>query len=295
MARILIVDDNITLTMELEEILSSSGYDVAGTAYTADEAISMAKSLKPDLVLMDIAMPGKLDGIDAAGILREELGIPVIFISIHTNKDFLERAKEVEPLGYLHKPFSCQQIEAAIEMAFSKMDREKELAAAYDKLEQQVKKQSAELQKANALLKIQSVEVAHLEATASKMMEQLGGDKTQLEASMISQLTELFISLLQKLKDGVSDGSQECVVEAVETMLGNLITPFLTKLPNEYHAFTLTELRIAALLKEGRNSKEVAEILCLAPSTIIWYRKRMRRKLGIEDPKEMLVDYLPTI
>lgn len=295
MPNILIVDDNIVLTLELEELLTSIGHKVVGTAYSGDQAIELARALRPDLVLMNIAMQGELDGIAASEILKAELDISVIFISIHTDKDFLERAKRVEPLGYIHRPFSEQQIAAAIEMAFYKNNREKELRKAYDELELRVKNQSDQLARTNALLEIKSVEIVGLDAALKLLMEHMGGQQTKLEANVLSNLTDLVISLLDKFKESGQGINQKSVIEAVEAILGNFVTPFLRKLPAQYHDFTLAELRVAALLKEGKDSKEVAKALNIAPSTVVWHRKRIRKKLGIQHTKEEIRNHLPSI
>ena len=89
MYRILIVDDDTTLTMQLEEYLPAIGYEVRGVASSGLEAVEMARTLKPDLSLMDIKMPGKLDGIEAAGIIKSELGIDILFISGYADEELL--------------------------------------------------------------------------------------------------------------------------------------------------------------------------------------------------------------
>jgi DNA-binding NarL/FixJ family response regulator len=116
MTDILIVEDNATLAMELEEFLPTIGHKVMDVAATGAEAIKKARQLKPDLILMDIKMPGKMDGITAAGIIKAECGSSIIFISGHTEEELLERAKFVEPLGYIQKPFTEGQIAAALKM-----------------------------------------------------------------------------------------------------------------------------------------------------------------------------------
>jgi CheY-like chemotaxis protein len=114
MYRILIADDNTTLTIQLEEYLPTIGYEVKGVASSGLGAVEMARTLKPDLILMDIKMPGKLNGIEAASIIKSELGIDILFISGYADEELLEMAKLVEPLGYIHKPFSDEQIAAAL-------------------------------------------------------------------------------------------------------------------------------------------------------------------------------------
>ena len=117
MGKILIVDDDVTTVTVLEDLLPLKGYDVAGAAFSGEEAIKMAAESKPDLILMDIGMPGKIDGITAAQKIKETLGIRVIFLTGHSEEEVIERAKNAEPLGYIMKPFHEAQIHAAIQIA----------------------------------------------------------------------------------------------------------------------------------------------------------------------------------
>ncbi|MEE9514875.1 MAG: response regulator, partial [Candidatus Brocadiales bacterium] len=127
MHRIMLVDDEVVITTQLGERLASMGYDVVGTASTGTEAVKVARELKPSLILMDIVMPGELDGIEAAETIKAELGIPVIFLTAYADGRFVERAKKVEPFGYILKPFNEDQIRATIEITFHKKDVEESL------------------------------------------------------------------------------------------------------------------------------------------------------------------------
>ena len=81
MPKIMIVDDDSTIQMELEEYLAHMDYTVVGTADTGEGAIEMAREMKPDLVLMDINLPGEMDGISAAQKIKEEMDVAVVFIT----------------------------------------------------------------------------------------------------------------------------------------------------------------------------------------------------------------------
>ncbi|HUT38636.1 MAG TPA: response regulator [Methanoregula sp.] len=124
MAKILVVDDEAIITMQLEERLSTMGYTVAGMAATGEEAIDKARQVKPDLVLMDIVMPGKMNGIEAAKIIAEELHIPVVFVTSYADDTVIEKAKHVRPYGYIVKPFNELEIKAAIEVALFRKSTE---------------------------------------------------------------------------------------------------------------------------------------------------------------------------
>jgi len=134
MSRVLVVDDEASVTKCLEECLIDLGYDVIGSASSGEEAVAMATKFNPDIILMDIVMPGKLDGIDASEIIRTKLGIPVIFLTAYADDTFVNRARCVEPSGYIVKPFRDNELAATIEVALyrSKEERKRhELAEQY--------------------------------------------------------------------------------------------------------------------------------------------------------------------
>ncbi len=127
MSKILVVEDEAIILLQLEEILHAIGYTVAGLAASGEDAIEKARRLKPDLVLMDIVMPGKLNGIEAAKIITEELGIPVVFVTSYADDTIIEKAKSVKPYGYIVKPFNELVIKATVEVAlFRKISEQKE-------------------------------------------------------------------------------------------------------------------------------------------------------------------------
>ena len=117
MPKILIVEDNLVSLMELEELLQQSGYGIAGTAENGLQAVRLALNLKPDLILMDIKLPGKMDGITAAEIIKSKMKIPIVYLTGHSEPEFLERAGKTNPHGFILKPYNGNQIKAAIEIA----------------------------------------------------------------------------------------------------------------------------------------------------------------------------------
>ncbi len=139
MPKIMIVDDDATIQMELEEYLHHMEHTVVGTADTGAGSIEMAREKKPDLILMDINLPGEMDGISAALKIKEEMDVAVVFITGFGDPEYIERAKRVEPFGYVMKPFDEQEINGVIEIALYKKEMEFKLKAAHDELEQRVK------------------------------------------------------------------------------------------------------------------------------------------------------------
>ncbi len=126
-ARILIVEDEAIVALDLELQLKRLGYRVLGSAASAEEAIRMTAEHLPDLVLMDIRLQGELDGIAAAEIVRREHARPVIFLTAHADDATLQRARLSEPFGYLLKPFEERELLTAIEMGLYKHSAETRL------------------------------------------------------------------------------------------------------------------------------------------------------------------------
>ena len=127
MSKVLVVDDEAIITMQLEERLSAMGYTVAGMAASGEEAVEKARRLRPDIVLMDIVMPGRMNGIEAAKIVTDELDIPVVFVTSYADDAIIEKAKYVRPYGYIVKPFNELEIKAAIEVALFRKGTEQQI------------------------------------------------------------------------------------------------------------------------------------------------------------------------
>ncbi len=117
--RIVIVDDESIIRIDLREMLSNLGYLVIGEVGDGRSAVNLARELRPDLVIMDIKMPG-MDGIDAAKILTEEKIAPVLLLTAYSQKELVSRARQAGVVGYLVKPFRESDLSPAIEVALAR-------------------------------------------------------------------------------------------------------------------------------------------------------------------------------
>lgn len=106
---ILVVEDEHIVAWELTERLRRMGYNVCAAVPTGEEAIRVARDLRPDLVLMDIMLAGKMDGIEAAQAIRCASGAPVVFCSAYSG-DVRSRAESLAPLGFLEKPMDYDRL-----------------------------------------------------------------------------------------------------------------------------------------------------------------------------------------
>jgi CheY-like chemotaxis protein len=126
-AKILIVEDEFVVADDIEARLLDLGYAVAGKANSGAEAIELAESHSPDLVLMDIHLRGLMDGITAATEIRQRFKLPVVFLTAYADESTLERAKVAEPFGYILKPFEDRELRTNIEIAVYKHKAESEI------------------------------------------------------------------------------------------------------------------------------------------------------------------------
>ena len=118
--KVLVVEDESIIALDLQHRLTGLGYMVTGVAATGEEALRQMAEARPDVVLVDIRLAGAMDGIEAAGQVRERFSIPVIYLTAHADPGTLERAKTTQPYGYLIKPFTETDLNITIEMAVYK-------------------------------------------------------------------------------------------------------------------------------------------------------------------------------
>lgn len=123
--RILIAEDETLIRMDLVEMLSESGYEVVGQASNGQEAIDLARELKPDLAILDVKMP-ILDGISAASQIIDTS--PVLMLTAFSQRDLVERASDAGAMAYVVKPFTINDLIPAIEISISRHRQMKSLA-----------------------------------------------------------------------------------------------------------------------------------------------------------------------
>ncbi|GGA28676.1 EAL domain-containing protein [Okeania sp. KiyG1] len=139
--KILIIEDELIVAENIARNLRKLGYEVVGIVDSGEEAIQTATKENPNLVLMDIMLQGDLDGIEAAGHIRSQLKIPVVYMTAYADDDTLGRAKLTEPYGYLVKPFKPQSLKTTIEIALQKYQGEQAIESQYIKQIETVKSQ----------------------------------------------------------------------------------------------------------------------------------------------------------
>jgi AmiR/NasT family two-component response regulator len=125
--RVLIAEDEALIRMDLREMLVEEGHEVVGEARDGAEAIALARELRPEVVFMDVKMPGT-DGITAAGVIADEAIAPVVMVTAFSQPGYIEAATAAGAMAYLVKPFSKRDILPAMQIAVSRFAETRALA-----------------------------------------------------------------------------------------------------------------------------------------------------------------------
>ncbi len=149
--RVLVVEDEAIIALEIEARLTAMGYEVLDCVASGEEALEIVNSSLPDVILMDINIQGKLDGVMLAKTIREHYSIPCIFLTAYSDDLTIKRAAGSNPLGYLTKPFSDREVHAAIQIGLYREEKERELKAQRQELERINKELKAALKNIEVL------------------------------------------------------------------------------------------------------------------------------------------------
>jgi len=125
--KIIVVEDEHIIAMEIQERLRKIGYEVPAIFSSGEEVVKEVKNINPDLIIMDIMLEGKMDGIEAAEKLQNQFDIPLVYLTAYSDKETLERAKITQPFGYILKPLEERELHTTIEIALYKHSIEKKL------------------------------------------------------------------------------------------------------------------------------------------------------------------------
>lgn len=137
-ANILIVDDEAITLMYLQEQLILMGHNVVAKANSGPKAVELVRISNPDLVFMDINMPGEYDGVTAARIIESEYNIPIIFLTAYSTNHYIQEIQKFGPFGYIVKPFKEAEIKVAIHIALYRSKMENKLKKSIEKYKEQI-------------------------------------------------------------------------------------------------------------------------------------------------------------
>ncbi len=161
--RILVVEDEFIIAMDINQTLSDLGYEVAGIASTGDDAVRLAGELRPEIVLMDIILKGQMTGIEAAKIIKERFQVPVIYMTGNADIATVKKARETEPYGYILKPINAQNLFSTIDTTLHRYHLESSLKEKSEELESTNEELSAAMEEMEAVNEELSISLSELE------------------------------------------------------------------------------------------------------------------------------------
>jgi DNA-binding response OmpR family regulator len=260
--RILVVDDEKKMCLMLRKFLRQEGYNCQSTTDPA-EALAMLEQNDFDLVISDIRMQG-MSGLELLRELRlKRPGVDTIimtgFTSEHTYSDIIEAGAA----DFIGKPFRLPELKAKIE----RVNRERRMMR--------------ELQETNTALGV--------------VLKRVEGDKEKLNTDVLSNLQQLIFPYLDKLRGTRLDEKQRAYVNILDLNLSKITSPFMRGLSQMRANLSHMEIQIANLIKAGKDSKEIADILGVSVNTVTTHRYHLRTKLGLKREKVTLKSYLKSI
>jgi DNA-binding CsgD family transcriptional regulator len=166
-------------------------------------------------------------------------------------------------------------------ISFTDITEQKRTEAALRKREQEVQKKSRNLEEVNTALKV--------------LLKQRDADKQELEEKVLSNVKDLVLPYLDKLKANRLHSHEFELVNIVENNLSGIISPFRRRLSSKYLNLTPKEIQVSYLIKEGKTTKEIAEMMTISEATVSLHRDHIRKKLGLNNKKINLISYLDSL
>jgi two-component system, response regulator PdtaR len=173
--RALVCEDQGVTVMAIRKALVRAGYDVVGEAVEGSQAVDLARNLKPDLILMDINMPGSLDGIGAAKAILSEQAVPIIMLTAYNDDNYVNAALDAGACAYLVKPITSEQLLPAVKTAIARFQAQQQLAHEVEDLHDQLETRKL-VERAKGILMEQN---GLSESEAFRLLQKKSRDKCQ--------------------------------------------------------------------------------------------------------------------
>jgi DNA-binding response OmpR family regulator len=257
--KVLVVDDEQDICAMLTKFLRSSGYSCE-SATDPTKALKAIKRNDFHLVISDIKMAG-IDGLQLLSeILKIDPGLDTIMMTGHTGVYTYSDIIRAGAADFIAKPFQLPELKAKIE----RIDRERNMQR----------------------------ELRELNITMGVLLQRAEREKEKLGAHVVSNVKELILPYVEKLKNGHLSQEYKAYIEALETNLSEICSPFLKNLSLKHAHISSMEVQVANLVKAGRRNQEIASILGISLNTVMTHRYLLRSKLGLKQKKVNLRSYL---
>ena len=254
----MVVEDESITAMSIKHSLEDTGYAVTSSVSTGEDALKKAEEDRPDLVLMDIVLGGKMDGVEAAGQIQSRFNIPVVYLTAYSDEKVIRRVRETIPFGYIIKPFSDRELRVTVEIALFKHEMEKklreserELRKHREQLTELVEERTAELRSSYELLKE--------EITDRRMAE-----AEVIRASQLAALGELAAGVAHEINNpinGIINYAQLLLNKSRQDDMGKDLAARIIKESDRIAHIVRSLLSFAREGEEDRHPVQIHEIM----------------------------------
>lgn len=298
---ILIVDDEPAMWQVFSRTLHRHGYD-CHWASSAHEARVLLSRRDFDLVLCDIVMPGE-SGLDLSRYIRATRShLPVIIVTGIDSLEIAHEALSLDIYGYMVKPVDRTQLLISVANALRRRELEDRAELQRQELEQTVQQRTQALVASNAALKHnehqlekKAAELEQLNNALSVLLEKHEEARNAMEARILANMHKSIMPYLDKLKIGRLSNQQRQYVDMIDAGIRHILSPFANNLTAVGQHLTPGEFQVAHLIRQGKSTKEISELLNLSENTIMTHRYKIRTKLGLKNIKQSLHSYLSAL
>jgi len=207
---------------------------------------------------------------------------------VWTRKDGQKIHTHMSPRPFYDKRGKFQGSFAVITDITQRKEEQENLRKARDELEKRVEERTRELE-------IKTNNLEEVNTALRVLLKKRDEDRTEIEERVLQNVRELVLPYLEKLRRCNLDKRQKTWMEIIDSTLNDIISPFTQGLHSGYMKLTPMEVQVADLVKNGKTTKEIAELLNLSPQTIACHRKSIRKKIGIRNRKANLRSHLSAI
>jgi AmiR/NasT family two-component response regulator len=307
--KLYIVEDELIIAHDLKDKLGQSGYEILGIDTKGDTAVEniallAKKKQEPDIVIMDIKLAGKMDGIQAAKIITENHKCGIIFLTCLNKTEVFKKSFSLKPYAYLFKPVDIDQIKVAIEVAYYQhnleLTNEKIINELKNEIEHRKKLEKEKNQRLQEKLKAEQ-QVNNLMKQKHQMEMDLVNRELATSAIFISQKNKIIalirkdINRLMRNEKSITKAEVARILKTIDENVKfendwyrikahfeKIYPGFFDRLRKKFPHLTPNDHKLAALLRMNLSTKEISHILKItSPSTEI-SRIRLRKKLALE-------------
>lgn len=299
----------------------SFSYDITYRQQAEDAVQAVRMAINDDagyaMVFLDIRMPPGPDGVWAAEKIRSlDPLINIVVVTAYSDIDPVEISSRVQPLDkllYIQKPFHTQEVQQFAAALGAKWQAEKRILNINQELEEKIEEQTADLRLTNAALEESIVKLQQSERKLIKAQEELNTKANDLEGTTIAlqqlvkknerdqkdiqdkilfSVNEMIKPYIEKLKKCNDNDETRMYTSVIESNLDEIVAPFMRGLAYKYFRLTPKEIHIANLIKQGKSTKKIAELLNLTQRGVEFHRNKIRGKIGIKHNKSNLREVL---